>query len=224
MRKRPVFQALKGVEYVNFVASSANYRTIIAEKDYLDYLRFFIKNYSSYISSNIPADELPNPQELLAKVRKEEETVEKGKFVLIQPAAKDSTSKVSASVKAEYKGPYSQKPNSTYCYTLIFLKKQSDESKLIKAFESFNQANFGSASIKVNVESLDDNRSILIVSGLGAKGSASAYLQKTVSDQSLKTLFEGNSFRNFIITSENLIVFKKEKNLIQYMEFFNQAK
>jgi len=62
------------------------------------------------------------------------------------------------------------------------------------------------------------------VSGLGAKGSASAYLQKTVSDQSLKTLFEGNSFRNFIITSENLIVFKKEKNLIQYMEFFNQAK
>ena len=224
MRKRPVFQALKGVEYVNFVASSANYRTIIAEKDYLDYLRFFIKNYSSYISSNIPADELPNPQELLAKVHKEEETVEKGKFVLIQPAAKDSTSKVSASVKAEYKGPYSQKPNSTYCYTLIFLKKQSDGSKLIKAFESFNQANFGSASIKVNVESLDDNRSILIVSGLGAKGSASAYLQKTVSDQSLKTLFEGNSFRNFIITSENLIVFKKEKNLIQYMEFFNQAK
>ena len=224
MRKRPVFQALKGIEYVNFVASSANYRTIIAEKDYLDYLRFFIKNYSSFISSNIPADELPNPQELLAKVRKEEESVEKGKFVLIQPASKDSTTQVKPTVKAEYKGPYSQKQSANYCYTLIFLKKQNDEAKLIKAFESFNQANFGSKSIKVSVESLDDNRSILIVSGLGEKGSAMAYLQKSVLDQSIKTLFESSSFRNFIISSENLLIFKKEKNLIQYMEFFNQSK
>ncbi len=224
MRKRPVFQALKGIEYVNFVASSANYRTIIAEKDYLDYLRFFIKNYSSYISSNIPSEELPNPQELLAKVRKEEESVEKGKFVLIQPASKDSTVQVKPAVKTEYKGPYSQKESKTYCYTLIFLKKQNDEAKLIKAFESFNQANFGSAAIKVAVESLDGNRSILIVNGLGEKGSAMAYLQKSVSDPSLRTLFEGGNLRNFIISSENLVVFKKEKNLIQYMEFFNQSK
>jgi len=224
MRKRAVFQALKGIEYVNFMTSSSNYRTIIAEKDYLDYLRFFIKNYSSYIGSNIPADELPNPQELLAKVRKEEETVEKGKFVLIQPASKDSTELVKPAVKVEYKGPYSQKASSTYCYTLIFLKKQNDEAKLIKAFESFNQANFGAASIKVSVEPLDDNRSILIVNGLGEKGSATAYLQKSVSDPSLNTLIGGNNFRKFIITSENLVIFKKEKNLIQYMEFFNQVK
>jgi len=224
MRKRPVFQALKGIEYVNFVASSANYRTIIAEKDYLDYLRFFIKNYSSYISSYIPSEELPNPEELLAKVRKEEEPVEKGKFVLIQPASKDSTVQVKPAVKTEYKGPYSQKESKTYCYTLIFLKKQNDEAKLIKAFESFNQANFGSAAIKAAVESLDDNRSILIVNGLGEKSSALAYLQKSVSDPSLRTLFESSNFRNFIISSENLIIFKKEKNLIQYMEFFNQSK
>jgi len=224
IRKRPVFQALKGIEYVNFVTSSANYRTIIAEKDYLDYLRFFIKNYSSFISSNIPADELPNPQELLAKVRKEEETVDKGKFVLIEPVAKDSTVNVNPAVKVEYKGPYSQKQGASYCYTLIFLKKQSDGTKLAKAFESFNKDNFGSTSIKVSVEPLDDNRSILIVSGLGEKTSATAYLQKTVSDPSIKALFEGNSFRNFIITSENLVIFKKEKNLIQYMEFYNQAK
>jgi hypothetical protein len=224
IRKRAVFQALKGVEYVNFVASSSNYRTIIAEKDYLDYLPFFLKNYSSFIGSNIPADELPNPQELLAKVRKEEETKEKGKFVLLQPVTKDSTVQVKPAVKAEYKGPYSQKQSAAYCYTLIFLKKQNDEAKLIKAFESFNQNNYGSPSIKVTVEPLDDNRSILIVSGLGEKTSALAYLQKTVSDQSLKTLFEGSNFRNFIITSENLVIFKKEKNLIQYMDFFNQSK
>ena len=224
IRKRAVFQALKGIEYSNFVASSSNYRTIIAEKDYLDYLRFFIKNYSSYVGANIPADQLPNPEELIAKARKQEETVEKGKFVLIQPVAKDSSKQIKPEVKVQYQGPYSQKPSSSYCYTLIFLKNQNDQTKLITAFESFNQNNFGSASIKVSVESLDDNRGILIVSGLGEKSSASAYYQKSLSDPSLKTLIGGNNYRNFIISSENLVVFKKEKNLVKYMEFYNQAK
>ena len=44
---------------------------IIAEKEYLDYILFFTKNYSTYIGSDIPSDQLPNPQELLSKVRKE---------------------------------------------------------------------------------------------------------------------------------------------------------
>jgi len=225
MRKRSVFQALKGIEYVNFVASSSNYRTILAEKDYLEYLRFFIKNYSSYISSDIPADQLPNPEELLSKVRKEEEPVEKGKFVLVQPGlSRDSVSQVKSALKADYKGPYSQKPGEKLCYALIFLKKQTDETKLVRAFEDFNKSNFGSPSIKMTVESLDDNRGILSVSGLGEKNSAMAYLQKTVSDQSLSAFFKGNNFRSFIISNENLVIFKKEKNLLQYMEFFNQTK
>ena len=225
MRKRNVFQALKGIEYVNFVASSSNYRTIIAEKDYLGYLRFFIKNYNSYISSDIPADELPNPKELLSKVRKEEESVEKGKFILLQPMqTKDSTTQVKTAVKADYNGLYSQKQSAAYCYSLIFLKKQADETKLVKAFETFNQTNFGSPAIKITVESLDDNRNILVVSGLGEKGSALIYLQKSESDQSLSSLFKGNSFRSFIISNENLKIFRTEKNLLKYMEFFNQAK
>jgi hypothetical protein len=225
MRKRAVFQALKGIEYVNFVASSSNYRTIIAEKDYLDYLRFFIKNYNSYISSNIPVDELPNPQELLSKVRKEEESVEKGKFVLLQPVAgKDSTGNVKTVVKADYKGPYSQKQSAAYCYALIYLKKQTDETKLVKAFETFSQTNYGSPAIKITVESLDDNRGILIVNGLGVKGSALVYMQKTASDPSLAALFKGRNFRTFIITDENLKIFKTEKNLLKYMEFFNQTR
>jgi tetratricopeptide (TPR) repeat protein len=224
MRKRPVFQALKGIEYVNFVTSSSNYRTILAEKDYRDYLRFFMKNYSSYISSDIPADQLPNPEELLSKVRKEEEPVEKGKFVIVQPTRSgDSASQVKSLVKA-YKGPYSDKQSKEMSYALIFLKKQTDGTKLLNAFEVFNKANFGSPSIKVTVESLDDNRSILIVSGLGEKRSAMAYLQKSVSDQSLSSLFKGSNFRSFIISRENLVVFKKEKNLLEYMEFYNQLK
>ena len=225
IRKRAVFQALKGLEYVNFIASSTNYRTLIAEKDYLSYVPFFMKNYSSYISSNIPADQLPNPQELLAKVHKEEQTVTKGKFVLIQPEqVADSTKQVKAPAIPAYSGPYSPKESSNYCFSFIYLKSQSDGTNLVKAFEVFNQANFGSPKIKVTSGSLDEKRGILIVTGLGEKNSALAYLQRSVSDQSLNTSFKGINFRSMIISSENLKIFMNEKNVLQYMEFFNQLK
>ena len=224
IRKRPVFQALKGIEYFNFVASSTNYRTIIAEKDYLSYLPFFIKNYSSYIGSNIPQDELPNPQELLAKARKGEEPVEKGKFVLLKPVeSKDTTTQVKSAVKTGSSGPYFQKPGDSYCYALIYLKKQADETKLVKAFNAFNQTNFGSPAIKVIAESLDDNRGMLVVSGLKEQVAAKAYLQRSVSDPSLTALLKGGNFRSMLISNENLKIFRKEKNLLQYMEFYNQG-
>ena len=225
IRKRPVFQALKGLEYVNFIASSTNYRTIIAEKDYLSYVPFFVKNYNAYISSNIPADLLPNPQELLAKARKEEEQpVSKGKFVLVQPViGRDSVKQVKPGALV-YNGPYSQKNSSSYCYSLIYLKKQTDETKLGKSFELFNQTNYGSPGIKVSIESLDEKRGILIVSGLGEKDSALAYLQRSGADQSLANSLKGINFRSIIISDENLRIFRNEKNVLQYMEFFNQSK
>ncbi len=223
MRKRPVFQALKGIEYVNFVTSSSNYRTLLAEKDYLGYLQFFVKNYSSYVGADIPSDPLPNPEELLSKVRKEEEPVEKGKFVLLQPVnTADSVSSAVKPVKVAYSGPYSQKQSNALCYSLIYLKKQADETKLSEAFENFNRTNFGATAIKVTVESLDENRGILTVKGLGEKNSALAYMQKSSSDRALVEIFKGGSFRSFIISDENLTIFRQEKNLLKYMEFYNQ--
>ena len=225
IRKRPVFQALKGLEYVNFIASSTNYRTIIAEKDYLSYIPFFIKNYSSYISSNIPADQLPNPQELLAKVHKEEQTVPKGKFVVVQTEqVKDTAKQVKTAAIPAYSGPYSPKQSNSWCYSLIYLKKQAEDVKLVKAFETFNQANFGSPKIRVSTESLDEKRGILIVTGLGEKNSALAYLQRSVTDQPLNASLKGINYRSIIISFENLSIFRNEKNVLQYMEFYNQQK
>ena len=225
IRKRPVYQSLKGIEYVNFIASSTNFRTLIAEKDYISYLPFFLKNYSTYISSDIPADQLPNPMELLAKVRKEEESTAKGKFVVVQPVQiNDTVAKVLSPVAPVYSGPYKQKPATAYCYSLIYLKTQADEPGLVRAFEAFNSSNFGSPSIKVTVESLDAKRGILIVSGLGEKTSALAYMQKSVSDKSLLDALKGINFRNFIISSENLKIFRTEKNVLQYNEFYNLTK
>ena len=230
IRKRNVFQSLKGAEYANFVASSSNYRIMIEEKSYLDYLNFFTRNYSAYIGANIPVDELPAPEVLLSNVRKKEEPVEKGKFVLIdQPVAVQDTAtktlpQVGVPQKVEYKGSYLSKPGKDYNYALIFMKAQADGNALSKAFETFNQSNFGSPTIKVSTESLDNNRGILIVSGLKELRAATVYFQKAGTDSTLSALIKGNTFRSFIISNENLPIFMKEKNLLLYMEFFNQLK
>jgi tetratricopeptide (TPR) repeat protein len=358
IRKRPVFQALKGIEYVNFVASSSNYRKIIEEKDYLDYLRFFTKNYSPYIGSQIPADELPPPMELIAKARKVEEPTERGKFVLLKPdvpkdayffdkndthsfiiSVKDSSFQMapviakminynaseSAGIKAavktekiggretlivsgiqngdaalayfrkiiqnrdlfielenedylnfiisannlevlkkkkdvqeylsffrenylgnkpkeavpatsspsalaaaspfaDYKGPYKTASTKENLFALVFQPSEVDGAKLINSFNLFNASNFGSTTIKVSVDPLDDFRSILLVSGLGEQASALAYYRKASTDPALLASLNNVNYRNFMISAENLVIFKKEKNLLQYMDFFNRIK
>jgi tetratricopeptide (TPR) repeat protein len=50
IKQKTVFKALKGVDYHYFIASSTNYRRIIADQDLLEYLKFFVQNYSKISS------------------------------------------------------------------------------------------------------------------------------------------------------------------------------
>jgi len=68
------------------MASSTNFREITADKDFTEYLKFFVKNYSRFITSDFSDEILPEPEELLAKARQEEELLkEKGSFVTVVP-------------------------------------------------------------------------------------------------------------------------------------------
>lgn len=46
LKQKDVFKTLKDVDYHYFIASSPNYRKLIADQDLLEYLRFFVQNYS----------------------------------------------------------------------------------------------------------------------------------------------------------------------------------
>jgi hypothetical protein len=46
LRQKAVFQSLKNVDYHHFVASSPNFRKLIADQDLIEYLNFFVINYS----------------------------------------------------------------------------------------------------------------------------------------------------------------------------------
>ena len=218
IRKRQVYQSLKDLEYVNFIASSTNYRKIIEEKEYLDYLRFFMKNYSPYYTSSIPADELPPPAELIAKSRKADEPEEKGKFVLINPQAQVDPATPPV---VKYEGPYNPELGKENLYALVFQPAESDIVKLSDAFKSFNEKNYSASSLKVSIVPLDDFRSILLVPGLGEPSSALLYFKKANEDPSVLSSLKKESYRHFIISPANLEILKKDKNLKSYLDFFN---
>ena len=46
LKQKEVFKTLKGIDYHYFIASSPNYRKLISDQDLLEYLRFFVQNYS----------------------------------------------------------------------------------------------------------------------------------------------------------------------------------
>ena len=50
LKQSAVFKSLKGVDYHFFIASSPNYRKMVADQDLLEYLRFFVQNYSKISS------------------------------------------------------------------------------------------------------------------------------------------------------------------------------
>jgi hypothetical protein len=135
-----------------------------------------------------------------------------------------STAVAPAPPMTDYKGPYKTTPAKENLFALVFQPGEVEGAKLINSFNAFNAANFGVPTIKVSIEPLDDFRSILLVSGLGELTPALAYYRKAFADQALLASLKNVNYRNFIISTENLVIFKKEKNLIQYLDFFNRIK
>lgn len=46
LKQKEVFKTLNGIDYHYFIASSPNYRKLMTDQDLLEYLRFFVQNYS----------------------------------------------------------------------------------------------------------------------------------------------------------------------------------
>lgn len=217
IRKRQVYKALNGKEYVNFIASSTNYRKILEDKDYLDYLRFFTKNYSPYYNSVIPADELPPPVELLKEAKKEEEPQVKGKYVVVE-----TPQNTPAPVLKDYKGPFKTNLSGNNLYAFIFQPEEADTTLLKNHFRMISNAVPSNSKLNITIERLDNFRSILLVSGFNDFPSALDYYKKLSLEKTLPAPLKNISFRHFVITPENLTLLKQTKNLVDYLTFFTQ--
>jgi len=208
IRKRKVFETLKGVEYVNFIASSPNYRTMLADHDYHEYLKFFMKNYSRYISSDFPQNELPNLEELLAKARKQEEPEEKGQFVMVKTTVDPNS--------------YHRTADEAHQFVLIPENAKQNLQPLLKLFAAFDSTNYADLNLAV-VKGTVSGKPALLVTGLTGEAVAKDYFGAVVKTRELFAPLNGGNYRNFYISDTNMKLLEKKKDIDGYMDFFSRA-
>lgn len=207
IRQREVFETFKDIEYINFVASSANYREVVSDRSYVEYLKFFIKNYSRFICSDFPVDELPDPEELMAKAQEEQQLEERGTFVVVK-----------ADVNQEvFEKDFDEKQN-----LVIAVKDPAfDLRVLMSEFSDYNRDKFRDYELVMQQRAFDDYK-LLVIKSLPNTREAMDYFSKVVANRRLYKNLETRSYRNFIISDKNLNDLIANKTLDEYIQFFRK--
>ena len=214
MRKREVFETLKGVDYVNFVASSENFRTVKQEKDFREYLRFYVRNYSRYINSKNPAGKIASPEELMAEAERRKLLEEKkGEYVLITPKKEEP----------EPKEPqlFARNDNKEHFFVISVQDKDFDLQPLMDDFNAFNRSKEITGHLNVEERRLLDINT-MVVTGLRDNIEGISYFRMAVKNRDLFKSLEEVDYRNFVITLNNVDSLYRHKNLQKYIEFFRK--
>lgn len=209
IRKREVFQALANVKYVNFIASSTNYREIVAEKNYADYLRFFVKNYSRFISGDFRDDVLPAPEELMAQAKAEEEkSEERGTFVMVNSGRRSRL--------------FTPEPDAPQYFVVAVSDVNYSMRQLLTEFSNFNRKYFKDKSLKLSQETMEGYR-MAVIGTFANKAEALQYFTRVVTTRSLFSSLGTMGYRNFLISEGNLPKLLSTSNMENYMGFFSDV-
>jgi len=207
IKRREVFTALKNIKYVNFVASSTNFREIVADKDYAEYLKFFIKNYSRFITGDFSDELLPEPEELLAKAQQEENALkEKGTFVAVAPTGNGLDIYGDENVGAQN-------------FVIAVNTPKTNLKQVVAGFSAHNNDQFKNLNLSINQSQVADYQ-LMIVGKFKTKTEAINYFTKTLVNRKLFRSLDTLSYRNFIITDANLRKLSETRKIAEYLNFF----
>ncbi|MBW6534727.1 MAG: tetratricopeptide repeat protein [Mariniphaga sp.] len=206
IRKAQVFQTLTEMDYVNFAVSSTNYRQILSEQSIADYLKFFVKNYSRYIGPDFSDDELEiSPEELMARAREEEQMLrERGEFRVVETGAGSM---------------FTRNIDTTQNFVLAVKDTRMSLRQALNGFAQFNRNEFRSWNLATQLKPSGDYQ-LMIVQGIPSLNEAMSYFRKVVITRSLFEPLGQTTYRNFLISDENLENLMEENNVEEYIDFF----
>jgi len=206
IRKASVFKTLQGVDYMNFVISSTNYRAVMEERSTADYMKFFVKNYSRFIRSNFSDDEMDiSPEELMARAAAEDNALnERGTFV---------------TVKAGPAGLYDTHVDTTQNFVIAVKDKSLSLRPLMRGFADFNRDQFRTWGLALQVKEVGDYQ-LLVVHGIPALNESMSYFRRAITTRSLFEPLGQSTYRNFLITDDNLQTLLDENKVDEYITFF----
>lgn len=208
IRQPEVFRTLGTTPYHNFIASSTNYRQILADQSAGDYLRFFLKNYSRFIGPDFtPEDQLgETPEELMARAQREDEILqEKGRFVTVDVPV--------------VSGMFDTHTDTTQNFVLAVMDKNLPIRTMLNQFADFNRDQFRIWNLALQIKQAGDYQ-LMVVRGLPGFTESLSYFRKVILERSLFRTLGQTTYRNFIITDENLARLLEKGDVNGYLEFF----
>lgn len=209
IRKASVFRTLQGIDYLNFVISSSNYRAMREDRSTADYLKFFVKNYSRFIRSNF-SDEGPeiSPEELMARAEAEDNALkEKGRFV---------------SVTSGPTGLFNAYIDTTQNFVIAVKDKGMSLRQLMRGFSDFNRREFRAWNLALQLKQTDEYQ-LLVVNGIPTLNESMSYFRRVVTTRSLFEALGQTTYRNFLITNENLGTLIDQNKVDDYLGFFRSS-
>lgn len=206
IRKASVFKTLTGIDYVNFVVSSTNYRQIMTENSTADYLKFFVRNYSRFIRSNFSDDELEvSPEELMARAQQEEDALrERGNFIVVNTGAGSM---------------FNPSIDTTQSFVLAVKDPNMSLRQVMNEFSQFNRTEFRVWNLALQLKTTDDYQ-LMVIKGIPSLNESMSYFRKVVVSRDLFEPLGRTTYRNFLVTDENLEKVIGENGVDEYIEFF----
>jgi tetratricopeptide (TPR) repeat protein len=217
IRQPEVFKTLAGHEFLNFVISNENFREMLNERSYNEYLKYFVKNYSIHTTGEFPEEALDSPEELMAKLQEDEteNLQEQGEFVRVE--ADTSMYEAAEGMGKVYDLDYGEK----HSFVVMVKEQRFKTGFLMRDFVRYNMAEHRQRRLRAAPRYLDES-TILVVSSFGDAYDALVY-KNTVDDN--KKLFEtiGDAeYETFVIGENNLKKLQETNKADAWQKFYRQ--
>lgn len=217
IRKPEVFKTLASSKFYSFVISNGNFREMMNDKSYTEYLQFFIKNYSKFTTSDFSDEAFESPEALMAKLKaKETELKEKGEFVMVSTSDSSYVPELPAEQQIFVQGL-----DEPHEYALYVPQKGYQLGSVSKAFTLSNWKSFREKKLKINTMALKSG-SLLSVSSFANADDALQYLHWTSQNKDLFQSLANVDYRTFVISKENLNKLKETNDADAYVKFYER--
>lgn len=120
------------------------------------------------------------------------------------------------------KSLYKLDAKEEHFFVLMFDKKDADPNRILFNVSRYNSENYNSRVFKVDRLSLNKQKIMIMVKGLKDKEDALLYFNRLITNDKAFKGLENVDYRNFVITSSNFSIFKKNQDIDSYLDFYTK--
>jgi len=140
--------------------------------------------------------------------------------VILEQLSKEGSNTSNASVSAVDK--YSYKPNDVYSFVIVIPSSDNNVNKYKVDISDFNSLFYSNETFNINNIFLNGLNQIIIIKELKNESFAKDYYKSFKLNQQQLQDVNSKNYQYFIISNDNFVVFYKDKNIPDYLNFFNK--